>query len=408
MTLDTFVATPRYALDAARRTELIIILGALTAFGAMSIDMYLPAMPSIAREFHVSIGAAQNTLATFFLGFAVGQAFFGPMADRFGRKPPLYFGLFFYLVMCAICALAGSVETLMVARFFQAVGACAGGVIARACVRDIFGPDETPRILAYMLLVLSVAPLFAPFLGGYLLLWASWRAIFWVQFAIGALVTAAVVLRLPETHGGVHRRLHPVIIVADYARIARDRGFIAYALSAGVSNASLYAYLAGSPHVFIDIFHIPAEDFGWFFATNAVGLIGMAQIAAYLVHGRLPESLLLKSQIAQLVAGVVLIAMAGFDFGGPYGLGASLFLFLSCNGVIGPMGTGAAMRDYAANAGMASALIGTLQFATGFTVSIIMGAFTPTTALPLAIVMAGCAAVGLGLHLLLRPTVQRV
>ena len=394
---------PRYALDAARRTELIIILGALTAFGAMSIDMYLPAMPAIAQDFHVSIGAAQNTLATFFLGYAIGQAGFGPMADRFGRKPPLYFGLFFYLLMCAICALSPGVETLMVARFFQAVGACAGGVIARACVRDIFGPDETPRILAYMLLVLSVAPLFAPFLGGYLLIWASWRAIFWFQFGIGALATAAVVLRLPETHGGVHRRLHPVIIIADYARIARDRHFIAYALSMAVGNASLYAYLTGSPHVFIDLFHVRAEDFGWFFAINAIGLIGMAQIAARLVRGRLPESLLLKGQIGQSIAGVLLIVISLFHLGGPYGLGAALFLFLSCNGVTGPMGTGAAMRHYAVNAGMASALLGTLQFATGFAVSLVMGAFTPATSLPLAVVMTGCGVAGLGLHLWLRP-----
>src|SRR6202012_5207870 len=232
------------------RTELIFILGALTTFGAMSIDMYLPALPAIARDFHTAIGQAENTMATFFLGYAVGQLFFGPMADRFGRKPPLMFGLVFYLLMCAACALSASVDMLMAARFFQAVGACAGGVVARACVRDIFGPEETPRIFAYMSLVLSVAPLFAPFLGGYLLIWASWRAIFWFQFAIGTVAAIATAMRLPETHGGVHRRLHPVIIIADYARIARDRHFIAYALSMAVGNASLYAYLTGSPHVF--------------------------------------------------------------------------------------------------------------------------------------------------------------
>jgi DHA1 family bicyclomycin/chloramphenicol resistance-like MFS transporter len=391
------------ALTPARRIELIVVLGALTAFGALSIDMYLPALPAIARDFHVEIGRAENTLASFFLGFAAGQAFFGPMADRFGRKPPLYAGLLLYLLMCAACALASSVEMLMVARFFQAVGACAGGVVARACVRDLFGPNETPRIFAYMMLVLGVAPLIAPFLGGYFLIWASWRAIFWFQFVFGGLVALAVAIRLPETHGGAHRALHPFVIVADYARITRDRRFIAYALSASASNASLYAYLTGSAHVFIDIFHVAPQNFGWFFGANAFGLIGTSQIAAQLVHRRLPEAIMLKAQIAHLFAGALLVLIALTGFGGVYGLGASLFVFLSCNGGIGPMGTGAAMRHYAVNAGMASALLGSLQFIIGFGVSLIMGAFNAATPLPLTAVMAGCAVTGLILHLVLRP-----
>ena len=390
-------------LAPTRRLELIIVLGALTAFGALSIDMYLPALPAIARDFGVPIGSAEHTLASFFLGFAAGQAFFGPMADRFGRKPPLYAGLLVYLVMCAACALSTSVEMLMVARFFQAVGACAGGVVARACVRDIFGPEETPRVFAYMMLVLAVAPLIAPFLGGYFLLWASWRAIFWFQFAFGGLAAIAVALRLPETHGGAHRPLHPFVIVADYARIVRDRRFIAYALSAAVSNASLYAYLTGSAHVFIDIFHIAPEHFGWFFGANAIGLIGTAQIAARLVHGRLPETIMLRAQVVHLLTAAVLVLVSLTMLGGVYGVGIALFIFLSCNGAISPMGTGAAMRHYGINAGMASALLGSLQFALGFAVSLIMGAFNAATPLPLAAVMAGCAIAGLLLHLILRP-----
>ena len=390
-------------LTPARRVELIVVLGALTAFGALSIDMYLPALPSIARDFHVPIGSAEATLASFFLGFAAGQAFFGPMADRFGRKPPLYAGLLLYLAMCAACALSTSVEMLMVARFFQAVGACAGGVVARACVRDLFGPNETPRIFAYMMLVLGVAPLVAPFLGGYFLIWASWRAIFWFQFLFGGAVALAVAIRLPETHGGAHRGLHPFVIIADYVRIMRDRRFIAYALSASVSNASLYAYLTGSAHVFIDIFHIAPQNFGFFFAINAIGLIGTAQIAARLVHGRLPEAIMLNGQLAHTAAGMLLVAVSLSGVGGVYGMGAALFVFLSFNGAINPMGTGAAMRHYAVNAGMASALLGSLNFVVGFGISLAMGAFNATTPVPLAVLMAVCALGGLVLHLALRP-----
>ena len=390
-------------LTPTRRIELIVVLGALTAFGALAIDMYLPALPAIARDFGVPIGSAEATLASFFLGFAVGQAFFGPMADRFGRKPPLYAGLLLYLAMCAACALSTSVEMLMVARFFQAVGACAGGVVARACVRDLFGPDEAPRIFAYMMLVLGVAPLVAPFLGGYFLIWASWRAIFWFQFVFGGAVAIAVAIRLPETHGGAHRGLHPFVILADYARILGDRRFIAYALSGAVSNASLYAYLTGSAHVFIDMFHVAPQNFGWFFGINAAGLIGTAQLAARLVHRRLPESIMLKAQTAHVAMGLLLVLVALTGVGGVFGLGAALFLFLALNGGIGPMGTGAAMRHYAVNAGMASALLGTLQFTVGFAVSLVMGAFNATTPLPLAVVMTGCAMTGLLLHLALRP-----
>jgi DHA1 family bicyclomycin/chloramphenicol resistance-like MFS transporter len=393
-------------LTRARRTELIVILGALTTFGAMSIDMYLPALPAIARDFHIGIGDAENTMSTFFLGFAAGQAFFGPMADRFGRRPPLFFGLAFYLLMCVGCALAANVDMLLVARFFQAVGACAGGVIARACVRDIFGPEETPRIYAYMSLVLSVAPLFAPFLGGYLLIWASWRAIFWFQFAIGTVAAIATAMRLPETHGGMARRLHPFVIVSDYARILRDRNFIAYALAGAASNASLYAYLTGSSHVFIDMFHVAPQNFGWFFAINAIGLIGMSQIAARLAHKHLPERIMLTAQIVHVIAGLVLAAISWSRLGGVYGLGAALFLFLSCNGAINPMSAGTAMRHYAVNAGMASALLGTLMFVAGFAVSLLMGAIPASTPFALGCTMALCAAAGLAIHLTLRPQPQ--
>ena len=388
-----------------RRIELVVELGALTALGALCIDMYLPALPAIAREFHVPVGSAEATLASYFLGFAVGQAFFGPVADRFGRKPPLYAGLLLYLAMCAACALSGSVEMLMVSRFFQAVGCCAGGVVARACVRDLFGPHEAPRVFAYMMLVLAVVPLLAPFLGGYFLIWASWRAIFWFQFGLGGLVALAVAIRLPETHGGAHRALHPFVVIADYVRITLDRRFIAYALSAAVSNASLYAYLTGSSPVFIDVFHIAPQNFGWIFATNAAGLIGTAQIAARLVHGRLPEHIMLTAQIGHIFAGALLVLVAATGFGGVLGMSASLFIFLSFNGAINPMGTGAAMRHYAANAGMASALLGTLMFLVGFPVSLLMGAFAPTSALPLALIMAGCGAGGLLIHLALRPKI---
>ncbi|HEX3673672.1 MAG TPA: Bcr/CflA family multidrug efflux MFS transporter [Rhizomicrobium sp.] len=391
------------ALARTRRVELIIILGALTAFAALSIDMYLPALPSIARDFRVPIGAAERTLSAFFLGFAFGQAFFGPLADRFGRKPPLYAGLAFYVLMCVACASTQSADMLMVARFFQAIGACAGGVIARACVRDLFGPEEAPRIFAYMMLVLGVAPLIAPFLGGYLLIWASWRAIFWTQAATGGIAAIAIMLRLPETHGGAHRTLHPLKILRDYWIIAQDRRFIAYAMAGAISNASMFAYITGSPHVFIDLFHVHAENFGWFFSAIAAGLITMAQISARLLKHASAERVMLTAQTSQALAGVLLVIIAYLSLGGMIGLALALFVFVALNGAIMPMATGVSMRHYGLNAGMASALIGALQFGAATISSLVMGAFSPHSAVPMTAIMAGCAIAGLALHIAVRP-----
>jgi len=389
-------------LVAERRIELIVILGALTAFAALSIDMYLPAIPGIAREFRVPIGSAERTLSSFFLGFTIGQAFFGPLADRFGRKTPLYAGLALYVLMCAACALSRNVEMLMAWRFLQAIGACAGGVVARACVRDLFGAEEAPRIFAYMMLVLGVAPLIAPFLGGYMLLWASWRGIFWTQGALGAIAALAILLRLPETHGGAHRTLHPGHILRDYWEIGRDRRFIAAALAGAVSNSSMFAYITGSPHVFIDLFHVRPQNFGWFFGAIAAGLITMAQVSARLLKRAPAETVMLSAQAAQSAAGAVVMLVAVTGIGHADGLAVALFLFVALNGAIMPMATGIAMRPYARNAGMASALIGTLQFATATASSLVMGAFSPRTPLPMAAIMTGCAVTGLVLHLLLR------
>ncbi len=390
-------------LAGGRRTELVIILGALTAFAALSIDMYLPALPAIARDFQVPIGAAERTLSAFFLGFAFGQAFFGPLADRFGRKPPLYAGLAIYVLMCVACASTDSADMLMVARFFQAIGACAGGVVARACVRDLFGPEEAPRIFAYMMLVLGVAPLIAPFLGGYLLIWASWRAIFWTQAATGAIAAIAIMLRLPETHGGAHRTLHPFKIIRDYGYIAQDRRFIAFALAGAISNASMFAYITGSPHVFIDLFHVHAENFGWFFGAIAAGLITMAQISARLLKRASAERVMLTAQVVQSLAGGALVLIAWLGLGGMIGLALALFVFVALNGAIMPMATGVSMRHYGLNAGMASALIGTLQFGAATISSLVMGAFSPHSAVPMTAIMTGCAIAGSTLHVLVRP-----
>jgi DHA1 family bicyclomycin/chloramphenicol resistance-like MFS transporter len=373
-----------------RHWELIVILAMLTAFGSVSIDMYLPAMPAIARDLHVPPHVIANTMASFFLGFAFGQAVFGPIADRFGRKPPLYAGIVLYIAACAACAMTQSADVLIGARLVQALAACAGGVTSRAAVRDLFSPAEMPRIFAAIMLVFGVAPMVAPFVGGYLLIWFGWRAIFWTQAAFGALALVAVIFRLEESHGGAHRPLHPFIILRDYYLLIVDRHFIGYVLPATLSNAGMFAYLTGSSHVFIDLFHVLPQNFGWFFGVNALGLISPAQLPARLI-GRIDGArLLFGAQCVQMAIGLVLVA-AALSGAGLWTIAPLLFGFVALNGAIMPTASALAMRHFARNAGMASALIGTLPFGAGVVVAGILGKLPATSPVPMVAVMAGCA-----------------
>ncbi len=387
----------------ARRIELIVILGALTAAAPISIDLYLPALPTIAHAFGDPIGAVERTLASFFLGFALGQALFGPLADRFGRKPPLLWGIGIYVLTCVACAFAPSVGALVALRFVQAVSACAGAVIARACVRDLFPADEAPRVFATMMLVMGVAPLLAPLAGGYLLVWFGWRAIFLAQGALGLAALVAAQLRLRESHGGAHRPLHPVSLLIDFWRIARDRRFIGYVLAAATSSGGMFAYVTASPHVFIDLFHVPSQMYGWFFGANALALVAMSQLGARLLHRYPAQHVLVAAQIGQTAAGALLLASALSGIGGLWSLAPCLLLYVGLNGAIGPTSAGLAMKPFALNAGMASALLGTLQFGGGTITSLTVGLLPGNGELAMAAVIAACGIGGLTLNLLLSP-----
>jgi DHA1 family bicyclomycin/chloramphenicol resistance-like MFS transporter len=393
--------------SAARRFELIALFGLLTTFTPFAIDMYLPALPAIGREFHVSIAAVEYSIAAYFLGVTVGQAVVGPLSDRFGRKWPLLLGLALYVLGSMACALSPGPLTLDAARFVQATGGCAGTVLARACVRDMFPPGDAARIFAQMLLVLSVSPLFAPLFGGWVLLFASWRWLFWIQAGLALLALLAVVFRLPESHPGSDRAIHPWAVAKDYWAIAADPKFLGYVLSATLSGAGLYVYITGWPHVAIDLFGVAPQYFGYTILLNGIGLIVFSQATARLLHHRPAPRLLFWALALQTLAAGMAVLFGITGWGGLLGLLPWLFVYCALIGAVNPTAAGLALTGFGASAGMASALLGIFVYGGGTLASLLMGAFNPTTSLPLTALMLLFGAGALGIHLYYRKLLLR-
>ncbi len=389
---------------------MVILLGSLTAFAALSTDMYLPGLPAIGAAFHAKTGAAQATLSSFFAGLAIGQFFYGPASDRWGRRGPLFAGVILYTVASAACAMAPSLPFLVGARFLQALGGCAGQVIARAVVRDRFEHRESARILSQLMLVMGLAPILAPLAGGALLVVASWRAIFWVMVAFGAIVGVAMVFLLAESRSAETaakaRGEHPI---AAYLALLRHPVLMGYTLSGAFNGAALFAYIAASPALLITTYHIPASAFGLVFGANAVGLIGMSQVNAHLLHRHTPEFILVRSRLVSVLFAVVLAVDAYAGWGGMWGVLIPLFGVIASFGLVGANTQAAGLNADPLRAGSISAIMGGATFATGALVSALTGAFADGTARPMAAVILGSIlASAAALYGLARPAARRV
>jgi MFS transporter, DHA1 family, multidrug resistance protein len=373
--------------------RLALILGALTAIGPLAIDMYLPALPTIAREFRVDASVVQSSLAAYFIGIAIGQAFYGPLSDRLGRKPILYLGLALVMISSIGCALAESVDALIAFRFLQALGGCAPIVIPRAIVRDHFDQAGSVRMLSVLMLVMGLAPILAPLIGGQLLVNFGWRAVFWLLTAYAAVWLTVVATVLPESLPPGRRVRHPIHeVLGVYWRLARDRRFMGHALAGALIFAGLLAYISGSPVVFIELFQVPPEQYGFFFGINAIGIIVASQINRWLV-GRVETHRIVKTVLpVAMTAGAVLVIDAYSGFGGFPGILVPLFCYIACHGFVLPNTTALAMSPHGSVAGSASALLGTLQFVLGAIAGSLVGLFANGTPVPMAAVVAGCGA----------------
>jgi DHA1 family bicyclomycin/chloramphenicol resistance-like MFS transporter len=375
----------------ARHLELLILMGSLQAFAPMSIDMYLPSMPLLERVFGASTGQVQATLATFFLGYALGQSLYGPVADRFGRKPPLYFSLLLFVASSAACAMARSVHGLAVFRLFQAIGACGGAVMSRAMVRDLFPPEELRKVFSMLMLVMGVSPVAAPLIGGYLLLWFGWASIFWTQALLAAACLVGVHFRLSESLApGDARPLRAGHILSTYRQLFRDRTFLGASLVCGFSSAGMFGYIASAPFVFITLYKVPPQRFGWLFGAIAAGVISASQVNGRMLRGVPLGRVLRTANLVQLAAGFLLLGAALTGIGGLTGIFVPVFAYVSSGGFVFPNGSAIAMMRHGKIAGMASALLGTNQFTIAAIATIALGTVESSTALPMAIVIAGC------------------
>jgi DHA1 family bicyclomycin/chloramphenicol resistance-like MFS transporter len=371
--------------------RLAVMLGGLTAMGPLAIDMYLPALPAIARDLNASAASVQGSLAVYFIGIAAGQAFYGPLSDRWGRKSMLYVGLSIFLLSSAGCALSADVRALIAFRFLQALGGCAPLVVPRAVVRDYFDQRGSVRMLSVLMLVMGLAPILAPLVGGQLLVHLGWRSIFWVLAAYGAIWLSVVTCLLPESLPAERRRPERLAgVLAVYGRLLRDRTYMGYVLAGGMIFAGMLAYIAGSPFVFIELFGVPPEQYGLFFGANAIGIIGASQINRWLAS-RVDARRIIGVVIpVAMTAGFVLLADAYTGFGGFAGILVPLFFFIACHGFVMPNTTALAMAPHGGVAGSASALLGTVQFVLGATAGTLVGVLGDGTAVPLAAVIAAC------------------
>jgi DHA1 family bicyclomycin/chloramphenicol resistance-like MFS transporter len=389
------IATESITTRKVRYLEVIILMGVLQAFAPLSIDMYLPSLPELTRTFHTTEAGVQFTLVTFFVGFAFGQSLYGPITDRFGRKPPLYGSLVLFVVSSMACAVTPSIGWMSVFRLFQAVGACGGGVMSRAMVRDLFPPEELRKIFSMLVLVLGVSPLIAPLIGSYLLEWFGWRSTFYAQALLGSLCLLGVHFRLPESLRAEDQQpLDWGAIKSNYRRLVSDRTFVGASLVCGFSSAGMLAYIASAPFVFMEIYKVPLRVFPWMFASIAAGMITASQI-----NGRMPRRIpvwkvLRVANLVQLTSGILVLAAALSGWGGLTAIFVPVFAYVSAAGFVFPNGSAIAMQRHGSIAGTASALLGTNQFFVAAITTTILGFIVSTTALPMAVVIAGCALCG--------------
>lgn len=392
------------ASPVAHPVRLVVILGSLSAFAPLSIDMYLPAFPSLAADLHAGPSAVQLTLTACLVGLAVGQLLVGPLSDTLGRRRPLLVGLACYTVLSAACLVAPSVWALAGLRLLQGFGGSAGLVIATAAVRDRYAGVAMARYLSTLMLVNGMAPIVAPLVGSQLLRFTSWRGVFVVLTGVGLVLLVACLLWLDESLPPDRRRAGSLRdTLRSFGVLTRDRTFVGYALAGGLAFAAMFAYIAGSSFALQDIFGLSPQQFGLVFGTNALGIVAVGQLNRWLVDRYSPHRLLAVGLGAACVGGVLVLVSVLAGWGLP-ALLPGLFAVVSAIGIILPNTRALATVDYPDLAGTSSALLGVYQFAVGGVVAPLIGIGGTGTALPMVAVIAALTVLALAVFVVLTRT----
>jgi len=379
--------------------RILLVLSTLMSFASMSTDMYLPALPTIAKVLHASSASMELTFSSFLVGFSAGQLLWGPISDRSGRRLPVAAGVVLFVIGSAGCALSATVWQLMGWRVVQAVGASAGPVLARAMVRDLYGREHSAQVLSTLILIMGVAPLAGPLLGGQMLVYASWRGIFWSLVGFGVL-TLLLLRLLPETLAK-ERRADDALrnALQGYTALIRDPAILGYALSGGFFYAGAYAFIVGTPFVYIEYYHVSPQAYGLLFGVNIAGMMAANFINARLLRRMGSERMFRLGTWILAASAVVLLLDAHFNWGGLTGLVLPIFFYMSMNGFIVANSVAGALAAHPERAGTASSLVGAMHYGSGILSAAMVGWFADGTPWTMAwiIGLAGLGSLGAAL-----------
>ena len=359
--------------------KIVFILGLLAMLMPLSIDMYLPALPVISAQFSVPAGSAQMTLSTYILGFALGQLFYGPMADSLGRKPVILGGTLVFAAAAVACALAQTIDHLIIMRFFHGLAAAAASVVINALMRDIYPKEEFSRMMSFVMLVTTIAPLVAPMAGGAVLVWFSWHVIFWI-LALAALLASAMIFFFIDETLPVERRqkFHIRTTIGNFASLFRHKRVLSYMLASGFSFAGMFSFLSAGPFVYIELNHVSPQHFGYYFALNIVFLFIMTIINSRFVRRVGALNMFRAGLWIQFVMAIWLVVV---------GVAA----FVGCVSMVSSNAMAVILDEFPHMAGTASSLAGTFRFGIGAIVGALLSMATFTTAWPMLWAMAFCA-----------------
>ncbi|MFT0532827.1 Bcr/CflA family multidrug efflux MFS transporter [Castellaniella hirudinis] len=370
----------------------LVLMGALAALGPLAIDMYLPAFGHMADELQVPQGLVERTLASYLLGLALAQLLYGPLADRYGRRLPLLGGLALFTVASLACATSQDIGHLTAWRVVQAFGGAAGMVVPRAVIRDHLDTRQAAQALSLLMLVMGVMPILAPLLGGQAVMLGSWRLVFYLMAGAGALLGLAVLLRMEESLAPERRTPLAVrTILHNFGHLLAHRGFMGYSLAGGLGTAGMFAYIAGSPLVFIDLYGIDPRWFGLLFGLNALCLIVAAQFSARLLNRHRPLALLMRAQFTLVLMTLAALALTLLGWINLPLLMLCLMGFMASQGFVGPNSAALALAEQGPRLGTASALMGSMQMFCGAAAGLAISLWHTDSPLPLTAVLAACA-----------------